>query len=261
MRRRWHVASGGRAMPPWHGGRHSGDMTLTRTRSIVLVAGVVAALMAVNVLAHVTTGTTAVLVIPGAAIVLVVGARLAGLGWREMGLSRAELRAGIPYALGAAVAVFAIVSVAVAIPATRQFFLSDRFDSASAAALAAVVTIPLQTVLPEELMFRGVLQGGLGRLFGVRWTLTLGAIAFGLWHVTSSLGLTAGNAGLSEVLGSGTVGQVAGVLVAVGATTAAGFVFGWLRQRTTSLLAPVALHWALNATGAVGAAVAWHLPS
>ncbi|MDY6808298.1 MAG: CPBP family intramembrane glutamic endopeptidase [Actinomycetota bacterium] len=236
-------------------------MNASRTQSILLVVGVVAALIGINLLAHFTTGPTSVLVIPVAAIVLVVAARLAGLGWREMGLSRTELRAGIPYAVGAVAAVFAIVSVAVAIPATRQFFLSDRFDSASAAAVAALVTIPLQTVLPEELMFRGVLQGSLGRLFGVRWTLTVGAVAFGLWHVTSSLGLTAGNAGLSGVLGSGAVGQIAGVLGAVAATTAAGFVFGWLRHRTTSLLAPVALHWALNATGAVGAAVAWHLPS
>ncbi|MCF3939448.1 MULTISPECIES: CPBP family intramembrane glutamic endopeptidase [Gordonia] len=236
-------------------------MKLSRTRSVVLVVGVVAVVVVVNLVAHGASGTAAVLVVPGAAVVLVLGARMAGLDWREMGLSRSELRAGIPYAVGAVVAVFAIVSVAVAIPATRQFFLSDRFDSASAAAFAALVTIPLQTVLPEELIFRGVLQGSLARLFGVRWTLTLGAIAFGLWHVTSSLGLTAGNEGLSGVLGSGTVGQIAGVLGAVAATTAAGFVFGWLRHRTTSLLAPVALHWALNATGAVGAAVAWHLPS
>ena len=33
----------------------------------------------------------------------------------------------------------------------------------------------------------------------------------------------------------------------------------WLRRRTTSLLAPIALHWALNATGAIGAAVAWQV--
>ncbi|MAU80383.1 MAG: CPBP family intramembrane metalloprotease [Gordonia sp.] len=239
----------------------SADVTAPRTRSILLVVGVVGALVAVNLLAHFGPGAALALAVPVAAILLVLGGRLAGLGWREMGLSRTELRAGIPYAVAAVVVVFAIVSVAVAIPATRQFFLSDRFDSATAAAFAALVTIPLQTVLPEELMFRGVLQGSLGRVFGVRWTLTLGALAFGMWHVTSSLGLTAGNEGLSGMLGSGTPGRIAGVLGAVAATSAAGLVFGWLRHRTTSLLAPVALHWALNATGAVGAAVAWHLPT
>ncbi|GAB89373.1 CPBP family intramembrane glutamic endopeptidase [Gordonia rhizosphera] len=232
----------------------------SRTRSVWLLIGVIATLVATNVIAHFTSRWANLLAVPVAAVLLAIGTRLAGLQWREMGLSRSELRAGVIYALGAAVAVFGIVSVAVAIPATRQFFLNDRYDSASSALLAALVVIPLQTVLPEELMFRGVLQGALGRLFGVRGTLTLGAILFGFWHVSSSLGLTSGNQGLSDVLGSGVAAQIAGIAGAVAATAAAGLVLGWLRWRTTSLLAPVALHWALNATGALGAAVAWHLP-
>ncbi|MEE4024571.1 CPBP family intramembrane glutamic endopeptidase [Gordonia sp. PKS22-38] len=232
-----------------------------RVRSVVLLAAVVAALVAINLTAHLAGSPVAVLAVPLGAVIVVGVARLVGLQWREMGLSRGELRSGVPYAVAAVVAVFGIVTVAVAIPATRQFFLSDRFDSATAALFAALVTIPLQTVLPEELLFRGVLQGSLGRLFGVRTTLGLGAAAFGLWHVGSSMGLTEGNEGLRSVLGSGAIGQILGIAGAVAATTAAGFVFGWLRHRTTSLLAPVALHWALNATGAVGAAVAWHLPS
>ncbi len=232
----------------------------SRTRSVWLLIGVIATLVVTNVIAHFTTRWANVLAVPVAAVLLAIGARLAGLQWREMGLSRSELRAGVIYALGAAVAVFGIVSVAVAIPATRQFFLNDRYDSASAALLAALVVIPLQTVLPEELMFRGVLQGALGRLFGVRATLILGAILFGFWHVSSSLGLTSGNQGLSDVLGSGVAAQIAGIAGAVAATAAAGLVLGWLRWRTSSLLAPVAFHWALNATGALGAAVAWNLP-
>ena len=51
------------------------------------------------------------------------------------------------------------------------------------------------------------------------------------------------------------------MLGAVIATAAAGLILGWLRDRTTSLLAPIALHWALNAIGAIGAAVAWQLTS
>ncbi|WP_237421675.1 CPBP family intramembrane glutamic endopeptidase [Gordonia sp. SID5947] len=226
-----------------------------------MLAGVVVFLVATNVVAHFTGHWAGIVAVPLAAVLLVAATRLAGLRWREMGLSRSELRAGVPYAVAAVVVVFAVVSVAVAIPATRQFFLSDRYDSASEAALAALVVIPLQTVLPEELLFRGILQGTLARLFGVRATLGLGALAFGLWHISSSLGLTSGNAGLSGVLGSGTLGQVAGILGAVVATAAAGLVLGWLRYRADSLLAPIALHWALNAIGAIGAAVAWQLPS
>ncbi|AZG44615.1 CPBP family intramembrane glutamic endopeptidase [Gordonia insulae] len=242
-------------------GTTSSDVTVPRARSVGMLLGIIIVLVLTNLVAHFTGRWTGMLAVPVAAVALVAATRVMGLQWREMGLSRAELRAGVRYAVAAVVIVFAVVSVAVAIPATRQFFLSDRYDSAAEATLAALVVIPLQTVLPEELLFRGVLQGALGRLFGVRATLGLGALAFGLWHVSSSLGLTSGNEGLSGILGSGTLAQIAGILGAVVATSFAGLILGWLRYRTTSLLAPVALHWSLNAIGAIGAAVAWHLPS
>ncbi len=231
----------------------------SRRHDVALLVVIVAALIAVNIAAHRLSGVFAVLIIPVAAILLLLIARLGGLDWRELGLSRAELRAGVPFAVASVIVVAAIVSTAVAIPATRDFFLSDRYDDTSEALLAAFVVIPLQTAIPEELMFRGVLQGTLGRLCGPTGTLVYGAVAFGLWHILSSTGLTEGNEGLSDTLGSGTVAQVAGIAGAVVATGLAGFVLGWLRQRTTSLLAPIALHWALNATGAIGAAVAWQV--
>ena len=53
--------------------------------------------------------------------------------------------------------------------------------------------------------------------------------------------------------------MVAGVALAVVATAAAGFVFSWLRSRSGSLIAPIALHWSLNGIGALAAALAWHL--
>ncbi|MHC3002792.1 lysostaphin resistance A-like protein [Gordonia sp. GN26] len=231
----------------------------SRRHDAVLLVAVVVALIAANITAHRLTGVLAVLIIPVAAILLLLIARLGGLDRRELGLSRAELRAGVPFAVASVIVVAAIVSTAVAIPATRDFFLSDRYDDTSEALLAAFVVIPLQTAVPEELMFRGVLQGTLGRVCGPAATLVYGAVAFGLWHILSSTGLTEGNEGLSDTLGSGTAAQVAGIAGAVVATGVAGFVLGWLRQRTTSLLAPIALHWALNATGAIGAAVAWQV--
>jgi len=52
--------------------------------------------------------------------------------------------------------------------------------------------------------------------------------------------------------------MIAGVAMAVVATAAAGFVFTWLRRRSGSLLAPIALHWSLNGMGALAAAAVWH---
>jgi hypothetical protein len=61
------------------------------------------------------------------------------------------------------------------------------------------------------------------------------------------------------ILGGGVFGMAAGVLGAVLATAAAGFVFTWLRRRSGSLLAPIALHWSLNGMGALAAALVWQL--
>ncbi|MCH5643847.1 CPBP family intramembrane glutamic endopeptidase [Gordonia sp. ABSL49_1] len=230
-----------------------------RLEGVLVVVAILIALTAADLLAHYSHAPISYFVVPATALLLVATARVAGLTWTDLGLSRKQLSNGIAYALAAIIVVGAIVSVAVAVPASRDFFMSDRYADPSDALFAAFIVIPLQTVIPEELIFRGVLQGTLMRFFATRVALTIGAVAFGLWHLTSSLGLTAGNEGLSDTLGSGTFGQIAGVVGAVVATTLAGFAFGWLRMRSDSLLAPVALHWALNATGAIGVAVAWHL--
>lgn len=156
---------------------------------------------------------------------------------------------------GIALAVAAVIAALVAIPATRGFFVDHRYASLSAVIFAAVVLIPLLTVVPEELAFRGVLHGSLRRRLGKRGGLIVGSALFGLWHVLSSLGLNAQNAGLSAVLGGGWLGQLLGILGAVLATSVAGAGFIWLRERTGSILAPVGLHWALNAGGALAVGV------
>jgi len=53
--------------------------------------------------------------------------------------------------------------------------------------------------------------------------------------------------------------MLAGVTLAVLATAVAGFVFSWLRRRSGSLIAPIALHWSCNGLGALAAALVWHL--
>ena len=86
-----------------------------------------------------------------------------------------------------------------------------------------------------------------------------GSLLFGLWHVATSLGLTSNNVGFTRLFGGGFAGMLAGVMLAVLATGSAGFVFSWLRRRSGSLIAPIALHWSLNGLGALAAALVWHL--
>lgn len=219
----------------------------------------VSVLVAANLLAHFTTHLASIIVVPIAAGLLAVGGALAGLNWYDLGLTPRQLRVGLPWAAAAIGVVAVIVAVAVAIPWFRQFFTSDRYGSSGDALYAAFVTIPLVTVLPEEIAFRGVLQAAMLKVFGLKVGITIGALLFGTWHITSSFGLTGSNEGLSSILGTGTFGQIAGILGAVLATTAAGVVFGWLRYRSSSLLASIAAHWALNATGALAVAAVLHL--
>ncbi|MGD7003354.1 CPBP family intramembrane glutamic endopeptidase [Corynebacterium halotolerans] len=229
-----------------------------RLRDGSTVAAVVAALLLLNFTAHFTPASSWFITVPFGAALLVCLARVAGLSWRDLGISRATLKKGLGYGAVAAGVVVA-VGIGVALPLTREFFLNEAYASARTALLAALVIIPLKTVLPEELVFRGVLHGSLQRLAGMKTVFIGGSLLFGLWHVASSLHLTAGNAGLSGVLGTGTLGQWLGIGLAVGATSCAGAVFTWLRHRSNSVLAPIGLHWALNTVGALAAAAAFQL--
>lgn len=232
---------------------------LPRLHAWLDVIVVVAVLVATNVIAHFTTVWASIATVPIGAAVLVAMMRQRGMRWSELGLSPRHWKRGTIYSVGAVGLVLAVVAIGVALPFTRQFFLSERYATVSGALVASMIIIPLQTVIPEELAFRGVLHGTLERVWGARGVFAAGSLLFGLWHVASSLGLTTGNAGLSGFLGVGIWGQILGVAGAVVATAAAGFVFTWLRRRSGSILAPIALHWSLNGAGALAAALVWHI--
>ncbi len=232
---------------------------LHRFRAHLDIAVVVAVLVLTNLLAHFTTGWAGIGTVPAAAVGLVILMRCNGLGWAELGLGREHWKSGVGYALVATAVVVTVIAVAALLPATRPMFLNHRYATLSGALLASLIVIPLQTVIPEELAFRGVLHGALHRAWGFRGVALVGSLLFGLWHVSTSLGLTRGNVGFTRLFGGGAVGMLAGVTVAVCATGLAGFVFSWLRRRSGSLIAPIALHWSLNGVGAVAAAAVWQL--
>lgn len=241
---------------PEHGGS---EHKHNRLVAYIDIAVVVAVLVATNLVAHFTTVWASVAAVPAAAVVLLLITRRRGLGWAELGLSRFHLRSGSLYALGAVALVFTVIGIGVLLPWTRPFFMADRYATISGALIASMIVIPLQTVIPEELAFRGVLHGTLERAYGARGVFAAGSLLFGLWHIASSLGLTSGNAGLSTFLGLGIWGKVLGIVGAVVATAVAGLAFTWLRRRSGSLIAPIALHWSLNGMGALAAAAVWHV--
>lgn len=228
-------------------------------RLYIDVAVVVAVLAVANLIAHFTTPWANIATVPAVAVGLVLLVRSRGLSWTELGLGREHWRSGVLYALAAVGLVLAVIAAGALLPWTRPMFLNDRYATLSGALVASMVIIPLQTVIPEELAFRGVLHGALDRAWGFRGVAAVGSLLFGLWHIATSLGLTSSNVGFTRILGGGAAGMVAGVVLAVLATAAAGFVFTWLRRRSGSLIAPIALHWSLNGMGALAAALVWHL--
>ncbi|WP_424073057.1 lysostaphin resistance A-like protein [Mycobacterium sp.] len=232
---------------------------LHRFRIQVDIAVVVVVLVLTNLIAHFTTAWASIATVPAAAVGLVVLVRCNGLGWAELGLGREHWKSGLGYALAAVAVVGSVIGIGVLLPMTRPMFMNHHYATISGALVASMVVIPLQTVIPEELAFRGVLHGALNRAWGFRGVALGGSLLFGLWHVATSLGLTSSNVGFTRLFGGGVVGMLAGVTLAVLATGAAGFVFSWLRRRSGSLIAPIALHWSLNGLGALAAALVWHL--
>lgn len=189
--------------------------------------------------------------------VLLVLARLAGLSWADVGLGRARLRRGL--LLGALVAalVAAVYLAALAFPATREAFLDRRAAGPLTAALfAALIRIPLGTVVLEEVAFRGVLPALVNGDRGFWRGALVSSALFGLWHVLPSLGMSTSNAAVGTAVGGwGLVGQAA---LAVLATAVAGLVMMLGRRWSGHLATPALCHLATNSLGLL---VAWWVVS
>ena len=118
------------------------------------------------------------------------------------------------------------------------------------------MTIPLGTVVFEEVAFRGVLWGLIAHDHGTVWATCVSSVLFGLWHVLPALGLVRTNTALQRSPKGGRRIMLT-VLGTVAFTTVAGIVFAELRRRSGSLVAPAGLHWATNGLGVLAAARVW----
>jgi membrane protease YdiL (CAAX protease family) len=213
---------------------------------------------AVNVWVHLGARGAHVVTGPLAAFVLLLVAKSAGLSWAELGLGRAALATGAWYGAVAAVLVAAGYGLAVALPATRSALRDTRYQvGAGSAVRTAFVTIPLGTVVFEEVAFRGVLWGLVAQDRGATSATAASSVLFGLWHVLPALDLARTNTALHADGGTSRRRLLLTVLGTVAFTIVAGVVFAELRRRSGSLLAPVGLHWATNGLGVLAAARVW----
>ncbi len=171
----------------------------------------------------------------------------------ELGLSPDRIRDGLRWGGVAAGAVLAGYLVGAALPLTQELFHDDRAAGTSVGELLwrVLIEIPLGTVLAEEIMFRGVLPAMFRRRFAAKrnWAVradVTAALLFGLWHVLPSLDLAGANSAFKDLGAAGTVIAIGGSVVG---TAAAGLMFSWLRNRSGSVVAPMLLHWSINAGG------------
>lgn len=174
--------------------------------------------------------------------------RWARIGVGDLGLARSTWLRGLRWG-GTCVAIAAIgYGVALLIPAARNA-VTGTTATWPQALTAALLVIPLGTVIPEEFAFRGVLWGLVNRDRG-RWTATVvSSTLFGVWHVAPALGGGSANQAIDAVAGDGTLGLLLRLAGTVLFTGAAGVLFCELRVRSGSLLTPVLAHWAVNGIG------------
>ena len=151
-----------------------------------------------------------------------------------MGLRPPRLWSGLR--LGSAVAAVAVAGVATTtlVPVVRQSMAGRAVPDSAPVWL--LWQIPVGTVWAEEAAYRAALTSVAADTFGASKGRLLQAAAFGLSHIADAR--ATGEPVLPTVLATGT----------------AGWFFGWLANRSGSLLAPMLAHLAINASGA-GAAL------
>jgi membrane protease YdiL (CAAX protease family) len=222
----------------------------------VATAVVLLILVLVNVWVHVGPRRAQLVTGPLAAALLLGVGRAAGLSWDELGLGPGSLARGARWGGICAAVVVAGFAVVLAVPPAHRFFRDVRYRLGIRSALAtALLAVPLGTVVFEEVAFRGVLWGLIEDARGPAWATAATSLLFGAWHVLPALDLARTNTALA---GSGSRAKLAAtVLGTVAFTAAAGVLFAELRRLSGSLLAPVVLHWAVNAAGVLSSAIVW----
>jgi uncharacterized protein len=150
-----------------------------------------------------------------------------------LGVCPPRLWAGLRLGLGVGSVAATGVLAATSVPSVRLSMVSRELPPAASAWLA--LQIPLGTVWAEEAAFRAALAAAGTRAFGASGGRFLQAVAFGLSHI-------------ADVRATGEP-----VVRTVLATGGAGWVFGWLAERSGSLAAPMLAHLAINEAAAAAA--------
>lgn len=179
--------------------------------------------------------------------------KIADLSLNDIGLSRSRLGSGFKYAI-VAIAIIAVVFFLIYL-INQNIFRDSRYDQSLSVALkSALFIVPIQTVLFEEIAFRGIMPSLIKNLGGrLLITVLVSALLFGLWHIAT--------APKGELLGKQHVSNLLVILLIFLATSFGGSVLYLLRYKSGSLVAPIAVHWFVNGMAIVLSSISWmHRP-
>jgi hypothetical protein len=160
-----------------------------------------------------------------------VGALLVSGTRAQLGLRPPRVWAGLRIGSAAGAAATGVIAATTLLPRVRTSMAAREAPASVPGWL--LVRIPVGTVWAEEAAFRAALAGAATNAFGKSGGRWLQAAAFGLFHIADA------RATREPVLPT--------VLV----TGVAGWLFGWLADRSGSLAAPMLAHLAINEAGAV----------
>src|SRR5687768_1541148 len=171
-----------------------------------------------------------------------LGLDAVAVGLNRMGFARgAAVGAGLGL-VGATAAVGALRLVAPAIVGQPVEYSPLAQVTDFELSRHVLMFLPLGTVIPEELAFRGVLLGVLLRRMRQRDALIISGAAFALWHLGVAI-VTVDD----TTLGSPSPHFGFATVVAVAVVLLGGSALSWIRLRMRSLATTIALHWAFNA--------------
>ncbi len=161
----------------------------------------------------------------------------AALGIYLLGVVRVQRSFDVRLGLGAREvatalgAVGALVLIAIPLGLLVDYVVWNPKSDPPLAALERFVSLVVFVGLPEELLFRGMVQEGLSRLAGSRAGLLATSALFGLAHITKQTGLLPGQVNALEL------NWRYAALAAL-----AGLAYGWVYQRTRRLSAAALTH-------------------
>jgi uncharacterized protein len=150
-----------------------------------------------------------------------------------LGMAGPRLWRGVRLGSAAGALAAIAISVTTPIPTVRLSMIARELPPSTPGWLG--LRIPIGTVWAEEAAFRAALATLGADGFGTSGARVLQAIAFGLSHIADAR----------------ETGEPPAATVLV--TGLAGWVFGWLADRSGSLAAPMLAHLAINEAGAVAA--------